>query len=127
MTLTEDNLITMGFTANSVSANDGLYFFSVIDWLRQNTDFAFSDDVVESDIVSLPASAKLFIVKYIQMLKNGILDGSNVTSESIGGMSKSYGTTAEGLNKLWLLARQLLGKHFLGGWVTNIGTYSRWQ
>ena len=118
MTLTEDNLITMGFTANSVSVNDGLYFFSVIDWLRQNTDFAFSDDVVESDIVSLPASAKL---------KNGILDVSNVTSESIGGMSKSYGTTAEGLNKLWLLARQLLGKHFLGGWVTSIGTYSRWQ
>lgn len=127
MTLTEDNLITMGFTANSVSVDDGLYFFSVIDWLRQNTDFAFSDDVVESDIASLPASAKLFIVKYIQMLKNGILDVSNVTSESIGGMSKSYGTTAEGLNKLWLLARQLLGKHFLGGWVTSIGTYSRWQ
>lgn len=127
MTLTEDNLITMGFTANSVSVDDGLYFFSVIDWLRQNTDFAFSDDVVESDIASLPASAKLFIVKYIQMLKNGILDVSNVTSESIGGMSKSYGTMAEGLNKLWLLARQLLGKHFLGGWVTSIGTYSRWQ
>ena len=77
--------------------------------------------------MSLPASAKLFIVKYIQMLKNGILDVSNVTSESIGGMSKSYATPAEGLNKLWLLARQLLGKHFLGGWVTSIGTYSRWQ
>ena len=115
MTLTEENLITMGFTANSVSVDDVLYFFSAIDWLRDNTDFSFGEDVSVEDISNLPHSAKLFIIKFISMLKSGALSGSNVTSESIGGMSKSYDSSINASANLWQIAKELLGKHLIKG------------
>ena len=127
MTLTEENLITMGFTANSVSVDDMLYFFSATDWLRDNTDFNFGEDVSVEDISNLPHSAKLFIIKFISMLKSGALSGSNVTGESIGGMSKSYESSINASASLWQIAKELLGKHLIKGKAKSFGSYSRWK
>ena len=127
MTLTEENLITMGFTANSVSVDDMLYFFSATDWLRDNTDFNFGEDVSVEDICNLPHSAKLFIIKFISMLKSGALSGSNVTGESIGGMSKSYDSSINASASLWQIAKELLGKHLTKGKAKSFGSYSRWK
>ena len=111
----------MGFTANSVSVDDMLYFFSAIDWLRDNTDFSFGEDVSVEDISNLPHSAKLFIIKFISMLKSGVLSGSNVTSESIGGMSKSYDSSINASASLWQIAKELLGKHLTKGKAKSFG------
>ena len=127
MTLTEENLTIMGFTANSVSVDDMLYFFSAIDWLRDNTDFSFGEDVSVEDISNLPHSAKLFIIKFISMLKSGALSGSNVTSESIGGMSKSYDSSINASASLWQIAKELLGKHLTKGKAKSFGSYWRWK
>lgn len=127
MTLTEENLITMGFTANSVSVDDMLYFFSAIDWLRDNTDFNLGEDVSVEDISSLPHSARLFIIKFISMLKSGALSGSNVTGESIGGMSKSYDSSINASASLWQIAKELLGRHLINGKAKSFGSYSRWK
>ena len=127
MTLTEENLTIMGFTANSVSVDDMLYFFSTIDWLRDNTDFSFGEDVSVEDISNLPHSAKLFIIKFISMLKSGALSGSNVTSESIAGMSKSYDSSINASASLWQIAKELLGKHLIKGKAKSFGSYSRWK
>ena len=104
-----------------------LYFFSTIDWLRDNTDFSFGEDVSVEDISNLPHSAKLFIIKSISMLKSGALSGSNVTSESIGGMSKSYDSSINASANLWQIAKELLGKHLIKGKAKSFGSYSRWK
>jgi hypothetical protein len=61
------------------------------------------------------------------MLKSGALSGSNVTSESIGGMSKSYESFVNGTTGLWQIAKELLGKHLIKGKAKSFGSYSRWK
>ena len=127
MVLTAENIANMGFSAGSIRTDDSLEFVAALEWLNNNTDFGIDTDDPEDDVQALPAGAKLFIVRYIGMVNGGALSGSAVSSESIGGMSKSYGTTTDRANLLRLLAKELLGSHYLMGKVSVIQDYSRWS
>lgn len=126
MALTEELITSMGFSAADITPSDSLYFTGALEWLNDNTDFDVDPDDPEESVTMLPANAKIFIVRFIGMLKGGGLSGSTVTSESIGGMSKSYGSVSEGERSLWLVARQLLGAHLKRGVVRIKGAYSAW-
>lgn len=128
MVLTEELIFSMGFSFADITPSDSLYFTGALEWLNDNTDFDIDVEDPEQSVAALPANAKIFITRFTGMLKggSGALSGSSVTSESIGGMSKSYGSASEGERSLWLLARQLLGKHLIRGAVRSIGEYSKW-
>lgn len=126
MALTEAQITNMGFPAGSLTTSDSIYFTAALEWLNENTDFELDTEDPEESVSALPASAKIFITKYIGMLQNGGLSGSIVTSESIGGMSKSYGSSTESGKALWLLARELLGSHLIRGVIKFTGEYSKW-
>ena len=127
MTLTAENIANMGFSAGSIRTEDSLEFTAALEWLNNNTDFEIDTDNPEEDVQALPAGAKLFIVRYIGMVNGGALSGSAVSSESIGGMSKSYGSIGDRSRLLQLLAKELLGSHYLMGKVSVIQDYSRWM
>lgn len=127
MTLTAETIENMGFSAGSIRTEDSLEFTAALEWLNNNTDFEIDTDNPEEDVQALPAGAKLFIVRYISMVNGGALSGSAVSSESIGGMSKSYGSIGDRSRLLQLLAKELLGSHYLMGKVSVIQDYSRWM
>ncbi len=127
MTLTAETIENMGFSAGSIRTEDSLEFTAALEWLNNNTDFEIDTDNPEKDVQALPAGAKLFIVRYIGMVNGGALSGSAVSSESIGGMSKSYGTTSDRAGLLRLLAKELLGSHYLMGGISMVQDYSRWM
>ena len=80
-----------------------LYVESALDWLERNTTLVFDKTDINS-ITSLPAGAKLFIVKFIDVMNVN----TAVTSESIGGMSQSF--SAANKNSLLMdLANDLIG------------------
>lgn len=128
-TLTEEAIEKMGFTNTELKVTDSRLFNVAIEWLGFNTDL---DKIDENDpvdaVASLSSGVHLFIVKFIEMMKNGALSSvSNVTSESIAGMSKSFGSQAEANMALLRLAQALLGDHYTGMDVKTVMDYSRWQ
>ena len=126
MELTETRITNMGFPAGGLKTSDSVCFTAALEWLNENTDFELDTEDPEESVRALPASAKVFITKYIGMLQSGGLSGSTVTSETIGGMSRSYGSAAESGKALWLLAKELLGRHLIRGIVSLTGDYSKW-
>lgn len=77
-----------------------LFVSSAIEWLGNNTTLD-----VES-LETLPDSARLFIVKYAELMQNN----GGVTSESIAGMSQSFDTKAL-YASIWEYATSLLGSY----------------
>ena len=73
---------------------------TAIEWLVDNTT------VDTSDIESLPAAAKLFISKFVEI--NSINNG--VASENIEGLSLSY-KSDKSEDLIWDIANQLLGSY----------------
>lgn len=126
MELTETQITNMGFPAGALKTSDSVCFIAALEWLNRNTDFELDTEDPEDSVRALPASAKIFITKYVGMLGTGGLSGSTVTSESIGGMSRSFGSAAESGKTLWLLAKELLGGHLIHGVVKLTGDYSKW-
>lgn len=92
---------------------------SCLEWLKENTTLEFEADDIES-LKSLPGSVKLFICRYNDLYSRNI----GVTSESIGGMSQSFDTTAQ-YNLLWQLAYELLGKYLKSG-IKAIPARKKW-
>ena len=128
MALTEELITSMGLSAAGITPSDSLYFTGALEWLNDNTDFDIDTEDPEESVTALPANAKIFITRFVGILKGGAgaFSGSAVSSESIGGMSKSFGSSAESERALWLMARELLGKHLLRGAVRSVGEYSKW-
>lgn len=124
MTLNSELIGRMGLTGQ-LSEKDDVSFNAALDWLRVNTDFGELD--AEDDVAALPAAARLFIAKYVEMVKGGGLSGSTVTSESIGGMSKSYASSSEMEHAFRFLAQQLLGKHYTAGRVRSAPLAAGWR
>lgn len=71
-------------------------------WVLKNTTLKFQIDSVK-DLGNLPANVRLFIVKYIEIMKLR----SGVTSESISNLSQSF-SSADISNLLWKAAEELL-------------------
>lgn len=86
---------------------------SGIEWLNENTTI----DTEEA----LPSVAKLFLIKFVEMQSVG----GGVVSESIEGMSQSYGTSNKN-DMLWEYAESLLGG-FLKSRIKFVTAEKRWN
>lgn len=92
---------------------------AALDWMRENTTLEIDKANVES-IKALPASAKLFVVQYSDLLsaKQG------VASQSIEGLSMSF-FDGDQSAKIWQLANTLL-RPYLKSQVRAFPAKRRW-
>ena len=74
---------------------------AALEWIAEYTTIEV--DPKSEDITSLPASAQLFVQKYAEILTRK----TGVTSQSIEGLSLSYGST-DSSTLIWQLAQTLL-------------------
>lgn len=100
--MTIDELNSLNLPFNNPTEETCLYVESALDWLAQNTTLKFDKNNIES-VKALPAGAKLFLLKYSDVMTVN----TTVTSESIGGMSQSFSTSSKN-NLLMDLANDLL-------------------
>lgn len=102
-----------------VEESDQLYVESGLEWLRDNTTLEIDLADVET-IKNLPGSARLFLVKYCELLSRD----TGITSETVGPMSQSF--SSDSIAKQTAnLARQIL-KPWLKPGVTFIPCRRRW-
>lgn len=103
--MTAEELIAAGIPLSGSDALTVLKAEAALDWMREFTTLEF-DKGNAATISALPSCAKLFIVKYGELL--GVKQG--VASESIEGLSQSF---HEGNQSalIWQLANTLLGPY----------------
>lgn len=89
-------------------------------WVLKNTTLKFQIDKNE-DLEKLPANVRLFIVKYVEIMKLR----SGVSSESISNLSQSFDTTDKS-SLLWEAAEELLSDT-LKSRVTFVSAKNRWR
>ena len=103
-----------------VEDSDQLYVESGLEWLRDNTTLEMDLADLEA-IKQLPASARLFLVKYCELLNRDM----GIISENVGPMTQSFSSdsvTKQAAN----LAKQIL-KPWLKPEVTFIPCRRRWR
>lgn len=97
-----------------------LYVGAAIDWINGNTKLTVDKEHLTESVEKLPDGAKLFLCRYIDVMSAD----SNVTSESIGGMSQTFGSSTKAA-QLWNDASELMGDYLLGQ-VRSIPNVSKW-
>lgn len=117
MTVEELKALDLPVAANPTSA---LYVGAAIDWINGNTTLVIDRNDLQASVKALPDGAKLFICRYYEIMST---DG-NVTSESIGGMSQSFGTATK-TAQLYQIASELIGD-YLKGQVHSVPNVSKW-
>ena len=103
--MSAEELIAAGIPLSGKDSVTVLYAEAALEWMQQNTTLEF-DKNDAGTISELPASAKLFVVKYIETIRRR----EGVASQSIEGMSQSFVTTDKG-TLLWQLATTYLGAY----------------
>lgn len=73
-----------------------------LEWILEKTTIEF-DPNIPKEIESLPARARLFLMKFLEIST----ESSGISSESIGGMSQSFDTGSRD-SRLWKEAEILL-------------------
>lgn len=92
-----------------IAKNDAiavLHAEAALDWMMENTTLQI-DKADAASIAALPASAKLFVVKFSEAMKRR----AGVTSQSIEGMSMSFDASEDASTSIWALAKTLLLGH----------------
>lgn len=117
MTVEELKALDLPIEANATTC---LYVGAGIDWLVEHTTLPIDKGNLTESVTALPDGAKLFLCRYYDIMST---DG-NVTSESIGGMSQSFGTATKE-SQLYQLARELIGS-YLKGQVRSVPHVSKW-
>lgn len=118
--MTIDELKSLNLSFNNPTEETCLYVESALDWLAQNTTLEFDKNDIES-VKALPAGAKLFLLKFSDIMTVN----TAVTSESIGGMSQSFSTSGKS-NLLMDLANDLIGG-YLKSSFQFIPTVGKWR
>ena len=103
----EELLVSLGIVSTAESL---LYVGSAVDWLHNKT--IVTVDTEHPD--NIPASVKLFILKYLDLMKIS----TGVASESISGLSQSFVTNQSLEAKIYDLAIGILGSDVLKSTVT---------
>ena len=116
MTLEELHLLELPIEENEVNR---LYVSCAMDWINRNTTLKVDKSNIE-EVKALPDGAKLFLCRYCEILNAD----DNVTSESIGGMSQSFGTKTKA-QQLWQYAGELIGD-YLKSQVRSVPNVSKW-
>lgn len=93
---------------------------SGLEWVKENTTLEF-DMNNDEDLKALPSSVRLFLTKFfdVQMLSVG------VTSESIEGLSQSFGNGDKSA-LIWQIAEELLSP-YLKSRVQFFTAQRRWK
>lgn len=117
MTVEELKALSLPVEADATTC---LYVGAAIDWVNTNTTLKIDKKNLRESVAALPDGAKLFLCRYCDVMS---ADGS-VTSESIGGMSQSFGNTSK-TSLLYQLTSELIGE-YLKGQVRSIGNVSKW-
>lgn len=117
MTIEELKALNLPIEATEMNC---LYVGAAIDWVNDKTKLVIDKENLQESITALPDGAKLFLCRYCEILTTD----SNVTSESIGGMSQSFGTMSK-TQQLWQIAMELMGKS-LKSQVSSVGNVSKW-
>lgn len=117
MTVEELTALNLPIEADAIAA---LYVEAAIDWITLNTTLEIDKRNLTDSIAALPAGAKLFICRYVDVMS---VDNT-VASESIGGMSQSFNSTSK-TQLLYQLASELIG-NYLKGQLRSIGNVSKW-
>ena len=86
------------------------------EWIAENTTLTVDMDALEA----LPASVRLFIVRFIDIMSTR----AGVQSESAEGLSQSFSSTDKG-TLIWQYAEELLGK-WLKSRVRFVTAHKRW-
>ena len=118
MTVEELKALNLPVEADGLTC---LYISAGIEWINTNTTLEIDRENLKESVAALPDGAKLFLCRYKEIMS---ADGS-VTSESIGGMSQSFGNTSKS-SLLYQLASELIGE-YLKGQVRSIGNVSKWK
>ena len=100
-----DKLIEAGIPLSGTDASEELKANAALEWLAEHTTLEVNP-ADPASIEKLPAAAKLFIGKYVEILGRS----PGVSSQSIEGLSLSYVTVGQD-TMLWQLASTLLGKY----------------
>jgi TusA-related sulfurtransferase len=98
-------LVSAGIPVSANDAGELLKANAALEWIAQNTTIEVDLDDPAS-IEKLPATAKLFVGKYVEILSQN----PGISSQSIEGLSLSFATVDKG-TMLWQLASALLGQH----------------
>lgn len=93
-----------------------LYAETALSWIERNTTLVVDRDKLDS----LPAGAKLFIMRYGDIMRTD----TTVTSESLGGMSQSFSTEPRS-GLLYDLASELLGD-YIKPQIEFVAATNRW-
>jgi hypothetical protein len=103
--ISAEALINAGIPLSGSDTSTTLMCSAALDWIAENTTLEVDPASPES-IEKLPASAKLFVSKYVEVMSLN----PGVSSQSIEGLSLSFSTVDKG-SMLWQLASTLLGKY----------------
>lgn len=117
MTVEELKALSLPIAASSTTC---LYVGAAIDWINANTTLVIDKENLTDSVAALPDGAKLFLCRYYEIMAAP----ENVTSESIGGMSQSFGTASK-TAQLYNLAKELMGD-YLRGQVHSVPNVSKW-
>lgn len=98
-----------------VDAKTEIIINSAIEWIKDNTS------IDTTDIDKLPACAKLFLIKFSEI--SNIQSG--VVSESIEGLSHSYGDSNKS-GMIWDIAYELLGSYVKSP-IRFVAAQDRWK
>lgn len=92
---------------------------AALEWMLNNTTLTFDTTNIE-EIKALPSGARLFILKFVDIMSMG----TGVTSESIAGMSQSFDTSSQKM-LIMRYAAELLGGYMKSSLQVNQAS-NRW-
>lgn len=118
--ISADNLTAAGIPVASDDAIAALHAEAALDWMTENTTLQI-DKADAASIAALPASAKLFVVKFSETMQRR----AGVTSQSIEGLSMSFDASEDAGTSIWALARSLL-RGYLKSQVRVFPAKRRW-
>lgn len=93
---------------------------AALDWMIAHTTLSIDKADVKT-VAALPASAKLFVVKFSETMRLK----AGVTSQSIEGLSQSFDATENANSLIWSLANSLLSD-YLKSQVRAFPAKRRW-
>lgn len=118
--MTAAELIAAGIPLAGEDALAVLNAEAAFDWMQEHTTLEFDKADMES-IKALPACAKLFVVKYSEVLKRT----AGMTSQSIEGLSMSFDAGSDVSTSILALANTLL-RGYLKSQVRVFPAKRRW-
>lgn len=115
-----EELIAAGIPLSNKDAVSLLRAEAALDWMKENTTLSI-DKADMKTIEALPATAKLFVIKFSETMRIK----AGVTSQSIEGLSQSFDATENASSLIWALAKSLLSD-YLKSQVRVIPARRRW-